>query len=125
MHCACQCFVRALNILFTYYHLASFDCSTAKDNIKANYDKLTKLPIGLILERLLSKGIITQDEKKIIDAKPASRDKMIYILDSVITPNLLNDISIYFKGFLEVLEESDDSTMIDLAKQLGMKIILL
>ena len=106
-----------------YYGLASFDCSAAKDNIKANYDELTKLPVELILERLLSKGIITPDEKKKIDSKPASQDKMIYVLDSVITPSLLNDISIHFKGFLEVLEESDDSTMIDLAKQLGMKII--
>ena len=103
-----------------YLYVASFDCSTAQDNIKANYDKLTKLPIEQILERLLSKGIITPEEKKRIDSKPASRDKMIYILDSVITPSLLNDISIKFKGFLQVLEGSGNSTIIDLAKQLGM-----
>ena len=107
---------------YVCYHLASFDCSTAKDNIKANYNKLTKLPIELILERLLTKGIITPEEKEKIDSKPASRDKMIYFLENVITPSLSNDVSIKFKGFLEVLEESGYSTMIDLAKQLGMYI---
>ena len=105
---------------YVCYHLASFNCSTAKDNIKANYDKMTKLPIELILERLLTKEIITPEEKEKIDSKPASRDKMIYFLESVITPSLSNDVIIKFKGFLEVLEESGDSTMIDLAKQLGM-----
>ena len=55
-----------------------------------------------------------------IDSKPASRDKMIYFLDGVITASLLNDISIKFRGLVEVLEESGDSTMMDLAKQLGM-----
>ena len=105
--------------LYIYYGLASFDSSTVQDNIKANYDKLTKLPIELILERLLSKGIITPDEKKSIDNKPASQDKMSYFLESIITPSLSNDVTIKFKGFLEVLEESGDSTMIDLAKQLG------
>ena len=107
-------------MLFISYHIALFDCSTAKDNVKANYDKLTKLNIELILERLLSKGIITTDEKKMIDSKPASRDKMIYFLDGVIAPSLLNNVNEKFRGFLEVLEESGDSTMIDLAKQLGM-----
>ena len=55
-----------------------------------------------------------------IDSKPASRDKMIYFLDGVIAPSLLNNVNEKFRGFLEVLEESGDSTMIDLAKQLGM-----
>ena len=107
-------------MLFTLYHLALFNCSTAKGNVKANYDKLTKLHIEKILDKLLSKGIITTDEKKMIDSKPASRDKMIYFLDGVITASLLNDISIKFRGLVEVLEESGDSTMMDLAKQLGM-----
>ena len=81
---------------------------------------MTKLNIELILERLLSKGIITTDEKKMIDSKPASRDKMIYFLDGVIVPSLQNNINAKFRGFLEVLEESGDSTMINLAKTLGM-----
>ena len=106
--------------MFIWYLIALFDCSTAKDNVKANYDKLTKLNIELILERLLSKGIITTDEKKMIDSKPASRDKMIYFLDGVIAPSLLNNVNAKFRDFLKVLEESGDSTMIDLAKQLGM-----
>ena len=106
--------------MFIWHHLAPFDCYTAKDNVKANYDKLTKLNIEKILDKLLSKGIITTDEKKMIDSKPASRDKMIYFLDGVITASLLNDISIKFRGLVEVLEESGDSTMMDLAKQLGM-----
>ena len=45
---------------------------------------------------------------------------MMYLLDSVITPSLSNDISIKLKGFLEVMEESDDSIFTDMAKKLGM-----
>ena len=73
-----------------------------------------------MLESLLSKGIITPDEKKKIDTEPASRDKVIYFLESIITPSLSNDVTIKFEGFLELLEESGNSTMTDLAKQLGM-----
>ena len=106
--------------LYVYCDLASFDCSAAKDNVKENYDKLINLPIESVVGKLHDKGVITAEEKERIDLKPATRDKMIYLLDSVINPSLLNDISIKFKGFLEVIGESGNSIMIDIAKQLGM-----
>lgn len=106
--------------MYINYDVASFDCSTAKNNVKAHYDMLTNLPIELILDRLLVKGVISPDEKKQLDCKPGSREKMIYILDSVITPSLVNGDSVKFKAFSEVLEQSGHSSMIDLAKQLGM-----
>ena len=107
-------------LYFICYGVASFDCSTATSKVKAHYDMLINLPIELILHRLLVKGVISANEKKKLDCKAASCEKMIYIVDSVITPSLLNDISIKYQGFLEVLEESGNSTMIDLAKLLGM-----
>jgi len=49
---------------------------------------------------------------------------MEYLLDSVITPSLANNVAVKFKGFLEVMEESGDSIFIDMAKKLGMYITM-
>ena len=87
--------------------------------MKANYYRLTNLPIDSMLGKLYSKGVITLEEKERIESKSIQRDKMICFLDSVIARSLLNNISIKFKGFLEVMEESGDPILTDMAKTLG------
>ena len=94
------------------------DCRNAKKKIMRNYSKLTKLPIDLILDNLFAKKVITYKEKKTVQLK--SKIRMEYFLDRIILPSLTNNIIAKFKGFLEVMEESDDLSLIDLAKKLGM-----
>ena len=104
-------------------HLASVDCFAAKSNIQANYNQLANLPIDLMLDKLYAKGVVTLEEKEKIDSKPLQRDKMIYLLDDIITPSLSVGISIKFQVLLQVMKESGDSVLIDMAKILGMYIV--
>ena len=97
-----------------------FDCSTALKNIKKNYDELTYLPISKMLGKLYSKEIITLKEKQTIKAIPVESDRMEYFLDDIITPSLIANVIIKFRGFVEVLMESGDSTLISMAAKLGM-----
>ena len=106
--------------LYSCCDLASFDCSVAKKNVQAHYDKLTNLPNGLLFGKLLAKGVITHEEKENIDLIPTEPEKMICLLDTVIIPSLSSRISMKFKGFLEAMEESGDSDLIDVINQLGM-----
>ena len=75
-----------------------------------------------MLGMLYSKGVITLREKEGIESKSVQHDKMICFLDNVITRSLLNNISKKFKGFLEVMEESGDPILTDMAKTLGKSI---
>jgi len=99
-----------------------FDCSAAKKNIKSNYTELINLPIATILGNLYAKGVITLKEKLTIKTSnlPLNSDKMEYLLDSVITPSLANNVTVKFKGFLEVMEESGDPILLSMAKKFGM-----
>ena len=76
-----------------------------------------------MLSKLYSKGIITLEEKEKIKAKPVESQKMEYFLDRIITPSLVVNVQVKFKGFLEVMKDSGDSTLISMATKLGMLII--
>ena len=86
----------------------------------AHYNRLTNLPNRSIFWELFSKGVITHEEKENIDFIPTQSEKMMYLLDSVIIPSLSRNVSMKFKGFLEVMEESGDPELIDMTNQLGM-----
>ena len=73
-----------------------------------------------MLAKLYAKGVITQREKETIGTIPLKSAKMEYILDSVINPSLVNKVTVKFRGFLEVMEESGDPVLLDMAKKLGM-----
>ena len=45
---------------------------------------------------------------------------MEYFLDNIIIPSLKNNLTFKFKGFLKVLEDSDNSMLTTAAKNLGM-----
>ena len=81
---------------------------------------MTYLPINSMLGKLYSKDVITLKEKdKIKGSGTAESDRMEYFLDRIIIPSLKVKVPINFKGLLEVMEESGDSTLISMAKQLG------
>ena len=106
------------------FSIDNFDCSTAKVNLQKNYNKLTILPINSMLGNLYSKGIITQEEKQRIQAKDIEIDGMQYFLDHVIIPSLKVNVDMKFRGFLEVMKESGDSTLISMTAKLGKQIIV-
>ena len=72
-----------------------------------------------MLRKLYSKGVITLEDKERIKANPVESDRMEYFLDHSIIKSLTVHVPIKLKGFLEVMEESGDSTLISMAKKLG------
>ena len=82
-------------------------------------DELGKLSIDLIWEKLLAKKVITHEEKETITTLPLQSDKIRYLLYNIIIPSLNDDKIEKFKWFLEVMKESCDPVMIDLAIKLG------
>ena len=68
---------------------------------------------------LYAKDVITSEQRKLIDAK-TGQEKMMYLIVDIIIPSLqLNNCKKY-KGFLEAMEESEDSDLKSTAKTLGM-----
>ena len=105
---------------------ANFDCSAVKNNLKKHYNELRNLPVDSMLGNLFAKEVITPIEKETMEKTlPLRSSKMEYLLDSVITPSLANNVTVKFKGFLEVMEESGDPLLISAANKLGMYIHLL
>ena len=45
---------------------------------------------------------------------------MEYLLDNIIMPSLDANVTVKFQEFLEVMAESDDLALTDMAKKLGM-----
>ena len=72
-----------------------------------------------MLIQLYAKKVITKRDKEMIETSRLQSDKMVYFLDSIIIPSLENNVAVKFKGFLEVMVESDDLLLIDMAKKLG------
>ena len=73
-----------------------------------------------MLGKLFAKEVITPIEKETMEKTLPLRSKKIeYLLDGVITPSLANNVTVKFKGFLEVMEESGDSILINMANKLG------
>jgi len=72
-----------------------------------------------VVPKLFAKQVITFHEKCIIDSKKIEMEKMMFILDNVIIPTLMFDISTRFEEFLQVMEESDNTELTDMAKILG------
>ena len=113
-----------MHVYMCIFHTDNSDCSTAKVNIQKNYYELSILPINSMLSKLYSLGIITLEEKQQIKANPVENDRMEYFLDNIIVPSLEDNVDMKFRGFLKVMKESDDSTLISIAAKLGKQIII-
>lgn len=99
-----------------------FDCATAISQITTNYVEITNLPINSILRELFAKKVIGHKEKEEMETLPMQSSRMEHLLDRIIFPSLKNDVSIKFKRFLEVMENSGDVSFTTMAKTLGMYI---
>ena len=67
---------------------------------------------------LFTKKVITFQEMKIIDVK-IGKDQMIYLIVDIIIPSLNANNSKKYKGFLEAMEESDDTDLQSMINTLG------
>ena len=72
-----------------------------------------------MLIQLYAKGVITDRDKEMIETSRLRSDKMVYFLDSVIIRSLKNNVTVKFKGFLQVMVGSDDQLLINMAEKLG------
>ena len=75
-----------------------------------------------MLNALRAKRVILPKEKEIIETKSLQSERMAYLLDKIIVPSLDSKIGIKLKGFLEVMEKSDNVILNSMAKKLGMYI---
>ena len=71
-----------------------------------------------MMNSLYAKGVITYSERKIINAN-IGQEKMMYLLVDIIIPSLELNFWKKYKGFLEAMEESDDSDLRSTAERLG------
>ena len=103
-------------------HLVLLDCFNAESNVKNNYNELAHLSIDSMLTKLFAKDVITSEEKETIE-KTLPWKKMKYFLDNIITPSLIYN-TVKFKAFLEVMEQSGDPLLINMANKLGMYLFM-
>ena len=85
----------------------------------SNYEGLMKIRADAILPGLFAKEVITSEEKEIIDAKQLNREKMGYLIDTVIIKSLDVGIITKYKEFLKVLERNEDLAIKTIAQRLG------
>ena len=105
-------------------HLVLADCFIAKSNVQSNYYELTHLPsIASLLAKLFAKDVITSEEKEMID-QTLPLKRMEYFLDNIIIPSIIYNGTAKFKAFLEVMEQSGDPLLIDMANKLGMYLFM-
>ena len=98
--------------------VAFSDCSTACAKLQQHYDKLIRLPAKALLPSLYASGVVTFDQKQIIEAKHVNKEKMGYVLDLIIN-SLKADIAIKYNNFIQVMKDSKDFDANELVKILG------
>ena len=80
-----------------------------------NRTSLENLPYHKMKHLLVTYGIITHDEKRVMDQYPG---QMFTVLNKII-PNVLHNKPKEFKSFLQVMEQSGNQTLENTAKRLG------
>ena len=101
------------------YCFPDFNCSAAADKLKKQLGTLTRLNYNAIMGSLYAKDVITNEQRKLIAAE-IGEEKMMYLIVDIIIPSLKVNNYKKYKGFLEAMEESEDSDLKSTAKTLGM-----
>ena len=95
-----------------------FDCAAAASELKSQLSTLIHLNYDSMKHSLFAEGVITNKERRIIDARIGQGQMMCLIAD-IIIPSLNLNVCMKFKGFLKAMEESDDSALKSTAERLG------
>ena len=85
-------------------------CSKTIKNIQNKYSRLsTSFPVDGLLPRLYSKEVIDKEQKEAIQGKSLRKEKVSYLFDEVIVPELEAGISTKYDNLIEVMKTSDDT----------------
>ena len=101
------------------YIAGTIDCTKIVEKIKHIYDKLMRLPIKSMLPQLFGSRVITEGQKKRIEAKELESDGMQYFLDEVLILSLELDMTEIYNKFIKILEDSEDLIQNAMAKKIG------
>ena len=104
--------IRTLNFF------SEFSCKAVAEELRKQLPTLRKLNYEAMKTLLIAKGVIADQEMRIIDVK-IGHQKMTVLLVDIIIPSLKVNNSEKYKGFLEAMEESDDSDVKCMAKKFG------
>ena len=89
------------------------------EKIRANFAKLTKsFPMDGLVAELYSNYVITDEQKEELGEKKLEKEKISFLFDKVIKPELHAGDSTKFDSLIKVMEASGDNTAIQLAKLL-------
>ena len=97
---------------------SEFSCKAVAEELRKQLPTLSKLNYEAMKTLLIAKDVIADQEMRIIDVK-IGHQKMTDLLVDIIIPSLKINNSEKYKGFLEAMEESDDSDLKCMAKKLG------
>ena len=81
--------------------------------------ELINLEVKPMLGGLYSKDVITTEHSEVISNKVTKRERMEYLLNQFIIPSLKAGMIDKFKGFLEVMESSEDIAVTTVGQRLG------
>ena len=95
-----------------------FDYAGTANKLRKQVNKLSSLSYDNMEMSLYANGVITADEKTKIKSK-VGNEKMGYLIVDIIIPSLKVKHSKKYKGFLEAMEDSEDTALQDTAKMLG------
>jgi len=94
-----------------------FSCSDVHGMLTKNLVALSKLKYTNMAIQLVANGVISMDEKEVIDGK-TSTNQMAEII-KIVQDGLLGNKTKKYKGFLLAMEQSQDGDLKDQAKDLG------
>ena len=100
-----------------------FDYCDAANRLQEQSDQLSGLNYDNMGMKLFSYGVITFNEKEIIDKK-VNHEKMEYLIVNVIIRSVKQGRSKKYKLFLKAMEDSDDFDLRSTAKRLGKLIFI-
>ena len=114
----CKHYKHQLTLCCHSHCFPDFNCSATAGELKTQLGKLTKLKYNVMMGSLYAKDVITDNEREIIDSK-IGEEKMMYLILDIIIRSLRLDNCKKYKGFLEAMEESDDTDLRSMAEKLG------
>ena len=92
--------------------------------LKKNRVELCRLPYKNMRKQLISNNVITEDEADDIDGTRVRSDKMDKVL-TIVQTSLRLKLTTKYRGLLKSMEESEDDTLKEFAKELGESISIL
>jgi len=109
-----------LHILYINFIISAvFDYPATKQILESEDSEIHNLPIGVLLDTLLAKQVVTDAQLKRINKRiKLEGNGMKYFIVNVILPRLGNMREKY-KAFLQAMEESVDERFQKMAKTLG------